>query len=234
LDVDFRATYLGAATPPEGVDASVAESYGRFQLWLEGTELEVIAPFRGEYGAENVVAVAAAAHMLGIDASLIARGLAAAHMPAQRFNQVQAGPWLVIDDTYNANPLSMRRMLEAAAEQANSRPFVAVLGAMLELGPQAELEHEALGQRLAKLKLAAIVWKGPHADDVRRGLTMAGYTGPWQPVADADEFKKVWNTLQQGGLEAIARAKGGVVLFKGSRSNKLETLMAALTDRHES
>lgn len=233
-NADFCATYCGAATPPEGVDASAAESYGKFQLWLEGSELEVIAPFRGEYGAENVIAVAAAAHMLGIDASVIAQGLANAHMPAQRFNQVQSGSWLLIDDTYNANPLSMRRMLEAAAEQANSRPFVAVLGAMLELGPQAELEHEALGQRLATLKPAAIIWKGPHAADVRKGLTRAGYTGPWHPVADADDFKNVWNTLQQGSLGAKARADGGVVLFKGSRSNKLETLMAALTDRHES
>ena len=233
-EADFRAVYLGAATPPEGADASAAESYGKFQLWLEGVTLDVIAPFRGEYGAENVVAIAAAAHMLGVDASTIAKGLAAAHMPAQRFNQVQSGCWLIIDDTYNANPLSMRRMLEAAAEQAGTRPFVPVLGAMLELGPQAAAEHEALGQRLAKLNPAAIVWKGPHAGDVRAGLTKAGYTGPWQPVEDAEDFKKAWHALQESGLAATARANGGVVLFKGSRSNKLETLMTALTDRHES
>ncbi|OXS27851.1 MAG: UDP-N-acetylmuramoylalanyl-D-glutamyl-2, 6-diaminopimelate--D-alanyl-D-alanine ligase [Desulfovibrio sp. MES5] len=239
-DAAFRASYLGAAPVAvgegavsedgTGKDVSLAASRGKYHLWLDGTELDVIAPFRGEYGAENVAAVAAAAHMLGVDASIIAQGLADAKMPAQRFNQVQAGSWLLIDDTYNANPLSMRRMLEAAAEQAGSRPFVAVLGAMLELGEQAALEHEELGRHLARLNPAAVIWKGSHAEDVRKGLDMAGYAGIWQPVADADDFAKVWRAVQSQGLEASASTSGGVALFKGSRSNKLETLMAVLTN----
>ena len=237
-DAAFRASYLGAAPISAGEGAAgegagVAASRGRYRLWLDGTELDVTAPFRGEYGAENVAAVAAAAHMLGVDASTIAQGLADARMPAQRFNQVQVGSWLLIDDTYNANPLSMRRMLEAAAEQAGSRSFVAVLGAMLELGAQAEAEHEELGRHLARLKPAAVIWKGSCAEDVRRGLDMAGYAGVWQPVADADDFAKVWRDLQSHGLEASASACGGVALFKGSRSNKLETLVSVLTNGRE-
>jgi UDP-N-acetylmuramoyl-tripeptide--D-alanyl-D-alanine ligase len=242
-DAAFRASYLGAAPVAAGEDAAgagaagedagMAASRGKYRLWLDGTELDVIAPFRGEYGAENVAAVAAAAHTLGVDASTIAQGLADARMPAQRFNQVQAGSWLLIDDTYNANPLSMRRMLEAAAEQAGSRPFVAVLGAMLELGAQAAAEHEELGRHLARLKPAAVIWKGTCAEDVRRGLDMAGYAGVWQPVADAEDFAKVWRDLQRHKLEASASACGGVALFKGSRSNRLETLVSVLTNGRE-
>lgn len=237
-DAAFRASYLGAAPVVAGDDAagedvSTAGSRGKYRLWLDGTELDVIAPFRGEYGAENVAAVAAAANMLGVDASIIAQGLADAQMPAQRFNQVQAGSWLLIDDTYNANPLSMRRMLEAAAEQAGSRPFVAVLGAMLELGAQAALEHEELGRHLARLNPAAVIWKGSCAEDVRRGLNMAGYAGVWQPVADAEDFAKVWRDVQSQGLEDRAGTRGGVALFKGSRSNKLETFVAVLTNGRE-
>ncbi|MDY0258688.1 MAG: Mur ligase family protein [Desulfovibrio sp.] len=242
-DAAFRASYLGAAPVAAGAGATdegtagagagMAASRGKYRLWLDGTELDVIAPFRGEYGAENVAAVAAAAHMLGVDASTIAQGLADARMPAQRFNQVQVGSWLLIDDTYNANPLSMRRMLEAAAEQAGSRPFVAVLGAMLELGAQAAAEHEELGRHLARLKPAAVIWKGSCAEDVRRGLDMAGYAGVWQAVADAEDFVKVWRDLQSHGLEASASACGGVALFKGSRSNKLETLVSVLTNGRE-
>lgn len=242
-DAAFRASYLGAAPVAAGEDATdagaagedagMAASRGKYHLWLDGTELDVIAPFRGEYGAENVAAVAAAAHTLGVDAGTIAQGLADARMPAQRFNQVQAGSWLLIDDTYNANPLSMRRMLEAAAEQAGSRPFVAVLGAMLELGAQAAAEHEELGRHLARLKPAAVIWKGTCAEDVRRGLDMAGYAGVWQPVADAEDFAKVWRDLQRHKLEASASACGGVALFKGSRSNRLETLVSVLTNGRE-
>ncbi|WP_291440994.1 UDP-N-acetylmuramoyl-tripeptide--D-alanyl-D-alanine ligase [Desulfovibrio sp.] len=228
-DAEFRAVYAGAAPAPQGTAAAPADSYGLYRLWLGGKEFDVTAPFRGEYGAENVAAVAAVAHMLGLDFQAIRQGLAQARIPAQRFNQVQAGSWLLIDDTYNANPLSMGRMLDAAAERAAGRPFVAVLGAMLELGSQAAMEHEALGRRLAGLNPSAIIWKGLHAEDVRKGLTLAGYAGPWQVVADAGEFMKTWRTLQDYGLESKAAKSGGVVLFKGSRSNRLETLMAALS-----
>ena len=100
---------------------------------------------------------------------------------------------------------------------------------MLELGSQAAMEHEALGRRLAGLNPSAIVWKGLHAEDVRKGLTLAGYAGPWQVVTDAGEFMKTWQTLQDYGLENKAAKSGGVVLFKGSRSNRLETLVAALS-----
>ncbi len=243
-DVEFRAIYAGAAPAPQGADTSLtgatpvgaaptdaapADAYGLYRLWLGGRECDVTAPFRGEYGAENVAAVAATAHLLGLNVETIQQGLMQARMPAQRFNQVQAGPWLLIDDTYNANPLSMGRMLDAAAERAAGRPFVAVLGAMLELGSQAAMEHEVLGRRLASLKPSAIIWKGLHAEDVRKGLSLAGYAGPWQVVADAGEFMKSWQSLREYGLEDKAAKNGGVVLFKGSRSNRLETLMAALS-----
>ena len=228
-DAEFRAVYAGAAPAPQGAAVTPSDAYGLYRLWVGGREFDVTAPFRGAYGSENVVAVAAVAHLLGLDLQAIRQGLAQARMPGQRFNQVQAGSWLLIDDTYNANPLSMGRMLDAAAERAAGRPFVAVLGAMLELGSQAAMEHEALGRRLAGLNPSAIVWKGLHAEDVRKGLTLAGYAGPWQVVTDAGEFMKTWQTLQDYGLENKAAKSGGVVLFKGSRSNRLETLVAALS-----
>ena len=228
-DAEFRAVYAGAAPAPQGAAVTPSDAYGLYRLWVGGREFDVTAPFRGAYGSENVVAVAAVAHLLGLDLQAIRQGLAQARMPGQRFNQVQAGSWLLIDDTYNANPLSMGRMLDAAAERAAGRPFVAVLGAMLELGIQAAMEHEALGRRLAGLNPSAIVWKGLHAEDVRKGLTLAGYAGPWQVVTDAGEFMKTWQTLQDYGLENKAAKSGGVVLFKGSRSNRLETLVAALS-----
>ena len=136
------------------------------------------------------------------------------------------GQWLLIDDTYNANPLSMRRMLDAAAERAAGRLFVPVLGEMLELGSQAAEEHEALGRHLADLKPAAIFWKGGHGEDIRAGLTRGGYTGPWFEVYDAAAFASEWAQLAQG---AFASSKtGGVMLFKGSRGNRLECLLQTL------
>ncbi|WP_300848002.1 Mur ligase family protein, partial [uncultured Bilophila sp.] len=127
--VDYRASYVTPA----------GEDKGLFRLWLDGVSLDVEAPFRGAFGAENVIAVAAVAHRLGLTPDEIAAGFAGALLPKQRFACSQVGRWLVIDDSYNANPLSFARMLEAAAEMAGDRPdrpFVCVRWASLARWPQ--------------------------------------------------------------------------------------------------
>lgn len=233
--VDYRASYAGPAPAQvDGRDDAVTgidapdDRRGLYHLWLDGSRCDVTAPFRGEYGAENVIAVAAAAHLLGLSNAEIAQGLAQSELPVQRFNQTRVGKWLLIDDTYNANPLSMRRMLDAAAERAAGRLFVPVLGEMLELGPQAAAEHEALGKHLAELKPSAVFWKGGHGENIRAGLTCGGYTGPWFEVYDAAPFAAAWAELTH---TAFAENKtGGVALFKGSRGNRLECLLQTLTE----
>jgi UDP-N-acetylmuramoyl-tripeptide--D-alanyl-D-alanine ligase len=230
--VEYRASYAGPAPAAADSAAPVAadapdDRRGLYHLWLDGTRCVVTAPFRGEYGAENVIAVAAVAHQLGLSNAEIAQGLTQSSLPVQRFNQTRVGQWLLIDDTYNANPLSMRRMLDAAAERAAGRLFVPVLGEMLELGSQAAEEHEALGRHLADLKPSAIFWKGGHGEDIRAGLTRGGYTGPWFEVYDAAAFASEWAQLATGAF--AAHKTGGVALFKGSRGNRLECLLQTLT-----
>ena len=231
--VAYRASYAGPAprapaaeTAPGATDDAPDDRRGLYHLWLDGARASVTAPFRGEYGAENVAAVAAVAHLLGLSKADIAQGLSQSSLPVQRFNQTRVGKWQLIDDTYNANPLSMRRMLDAAAECAAGRLFVPVLGEMLELGPQAAEEHEALGRHLADLKPAAVFWKGGHGENIRAGLTCGGYTGPWFEVYDAAAFASAWAELSNGAFSDCKT--GGVALFKGSRGNRLECLLQTL------
>ena len=66
--VDYRAAYVVPA----------GEDKGLFRLWLDGVSIDVEAPFRGAFGAENVIAVAAVAHRLGLNAEEIAAGFAGA------------------------------------------------------------------------------------------------------------------------------------------------------------
>ena len=211
-----EAPYTGAM--PDG------ES-GRCRLGLAGESFEVETPFRGAFGAENAGAAAAAAHLLGLDAAEIRRGFASVTLPPQRCVHKRLGPWRVIDDTYNANPLSMRRMLEAAAAEAARAglPLVAVLGEMGELGAESAHHHEELGRLLARLDVAVVFWKGGHGDDVKAGLESLADPAAdrWMPVNDPGDFLRAW-------AERGERPGGGVLLFKGSRANRLETLLAAL------
>ena len=219
-------THFSAENPDEvyyaAYDGAEGLARGRFTLFLDGETVEVSAPFLGSYGAENVAAVGAVAHILGLTASEIAKGFAAAALPAQRFTLRETGNFLVIDDSYNANPLSMNRMLTAAADMARARgeDLVLVLGEMGELGPESRGYHVALGQEAAALSPRAVIWKGGQGDAVGKGLSEAGYAGFFTQVADAASFTTALPLAVPGS---------GVVLFKGSRSNKLEELVAAFT-----
>ncbi|HIU17359.1 MAG TPA: UDP-N-acetylmuramoyl-tripeptide--D-alanyl-D-alanine ligase [Candidatus Avidesulfovibrio excrementigallinarum] len=210
-DVPYQASYLGA-------DAG----RGIYRLRLDNETLTVKTLFQGAFAAENLLAAATAAHRLGLSCAAIGKGLENAVPPAQRFARVQAGNWLVIDDSYNANPLSMSKMLEAAAEAAAGRPLCCVLGAMYELGGLAQKEHRNLGLLLAQLQPAELFWTGEYADALEEGLHKGGYAGTLRRLTSPDAF---CNTL----AETIPQ--GGVVLFKGSRSNHLEHYVTCFLDR---
>lgn len=206
----YRAKYLGA----------LSEGRGRFFLKLGALELEVATPLTGGHFAENVLAAAAAAHVLGAGESHIAAGLETAVMPEQRFFCRRHGCYTIIDDTYNANPLSMRRAVAAAAEAAKGAPLVLVLGEMREMGAHAAAEHGTLGELAAASGARAVFYHGAHADAVGAGLARRGYAGVFAVVDTPAAFIE---TLAATGLS------GGVYLFKGSRSMRMEEYLAAFT-----
>ncbi len=195
---------------------------GRYGLSFEQENYEILTPFYGSYGAENLAAIFAVAHALGLTSEEIICGISNINLPEHRFNMHEIAGWCVIDDTYNANALSMRRMIEAAVQKANDGPCYAVLGAMGELGYLAKKEHYELGSFLCKSNIQNIFWKGPHADDVQRGLKSCNYAGNFATVNSVEEFTKVW---------AKANLNAGTVLCKGSRSNKLEEFVAVILEQ---
>ncbi|MEW5773822.1 MAG: UDP-N-acetylmuramoyl-tripeptide--D-alanyl-D-alanine ligase [Thermodesulfobacteriota bacterium] len=191
----------------------------RFGLLLAGEELEVALPLVGAHFCENVLAAAAAAHRLGASVEQIGRGLARAELPAGRFRCVETPGGCVIDDSYNANPLSMRASLDAARELAGGRPLVLVLGEMRELGPSAPAEHRALGRAVAASPARALFWRGGYGEDVRQGLDNGGWKGVFATV---DSEAELASRLDRLGLE------GPVILVKASRSLGLDRYAAAL------
>jgi len=206
----YRAKYLGAL--PEG--------RGRFFLKLRDLDLEVETTLTGIHFAENILAAAACAHLLGADAEAISAGLATAVIPEQRFFCRRHGCYTVIDDTYNANPLSMRRAIEAATEAAHGQPLVLVLGEMREMGREAETEHARLGEQAGACGARAVFFHGEHAAAVGEGLTRSGFTGVF---AAADTPEAFVRTL--AGIDL----PGGVLLFKGSRAMRMEDYVTAFT-----
>ncbi|MBU1228646.1 MAG: UDP-N-acetylmuramoyl-tripeptide--D-alanyl-D-alanine ligase [Proteobacteria bacterium] len=189
---------------------------GLFELIVDGQAFWAELPACGAHFAENAAAVAGACHLLGLTPEQTAAGLGGAVLPDQRFCCVEAGGWRLVDDTYNANPLSMRRSLEAARLMAGDGPLVLVLGDMKELGAGAQAAHEDLGALLPGLTPAAVFFQGEFAADVARG---AGAAVSVNTISEPAEVLAQLRTRP---------AASGVILVKGSRSCRMERYAQAL------
>ena len=186
-----------------------------FSLTYEGTSVDVHVPQVGAHHAINAAAAAATALAAGFDLVTIAARLATARAssPMRMERHVRADGLVVVDDTYNANPESMAAALHAVASIADGRG-VAVLGQMLELGPDSEQAHVEVGRLAADLGFSRVVAVGEGA----RGIA-AGAGSIAEVVPDVDV-----------AIHTLTASLSGdeVVLVKASRDERLERVARAL------
>jgi UDP-N-acetylmuramoyl-tripeptide--D-alanyl-D-alanine ligase len=200
----------------DGGDVSLQQaSRGRVLVSAFGESLELRPSFSQAHNLQNLLAAVAAALALGIEP----RELAAQASLTVRFSALRgerlalAGGVVVINDCYNANPMSMRAALDDLAETARARR-VAVLGDMLELGPQTARLHREIGLYAADAGVDVLIAVGPLAAEMR-----SEFEGESYAVADAAAAAEQ--------LELLLRA-GDTVLVKGSRGVGLERVAETL------
>jgi len=189
----------------------------RFELVLPDATTRVELDVAGRHQVENLLAAATAAWALGLTAdeiSAAARELRAAHHRGRIFRL--ASGVTVVDDSYNASPVAVARMLELLAAVPGRR--IAVLGEMYELGDLTDDAHRAAGTQAAgSCDLLLAVGSSP-ASRLAAAARAAGLAAV-ELVGDADEATSV--------LTALLRP-GDVVLVKGSRGVGLDRTVEAL------
>jgi len=182
-----------------------------------GEELELDLPFASRYNAENLLPALAAFHALGLPLAGAPRGAPDIRLSRWRGEELLlAGGGLLINDAYNANPLSMTAALEHQRDRANGRRTVAVLGDMAELGPDGPGYHEQVGRAAARAGVSALVAVGELARGYLEGARGVDETR-WAPDAKAAIAE----------TEAVLRP-GDCVLLKASRAVGLEIVADAL------
>ncbi|HJA92213.1 MAG TPA: UDP-N-acetylmuramoyl-tripeptide--D-alanyl-D-alanine ligase [Candidatus Eisenbergiella merdipullorum] len=115
----------------------------------DGEKFPVRIPLPGEHMVYNALAAAAVGFQLGLTEEEIAEGIASTQGVNGRSRIVQAGEWVLIDDCYNANPVSMEAAIDLllqAKENGSDSRTVAVLGDMFELGEEEKKLHERVGR----------------------------------------------------------------------------------------
>jgi UDP-N-acetylmuramoyl-tripeptide--D-alanyl-D-alanine ligase len=202
---------LIAALPAGGVavvpDDPLLEPYlVRDDLVVQRVDELAAIPFRTSYSSAHQLAntrtAIAVAACLGVP--LPESELTVEFSKLREEERGLPGGGLLLNDCYNANPVSMRAALEHLVQRAAGRRPVAVLGEMAELGPGAPAYHREIGGLLTELGIADVIAVGPLARD---------YGGDWVESA-ADAVPRL--------LELVR--PGDVILVKGSRSVGLEVV----------
>ena len=179
----------------------------------------------GKHMAMNSLAVLLAAACVGVDPVAAAKSLERFEAPAGRGQRVELRVgeenFTLIDESYNANPASMRAALALLGEadtRARGRR-VAVLGDMLELGPEAARLHKALADPVMQNRVDMVFAAGPLMKNLHESLPPR-VRGAWAEKA-AD--------LESALFEAIA--PGDVVMVKGSNGSRMGPIVAAMKQK---
>lgn len=185
-------------------------------------------PGAGAHLHADGVFVVSVAQALGIDLAEACVALASFEAQAQRNQWLTIAGVTVLDDSYNANVLSMAAALQLVAEKAqteNAR-LVLVLGEMLEMGAQAPALHREIGALAGRCGAQVIAFVGGQNEAYRRGVAEAlGDPGTGQ--VELQSFKDSEDAARWARRAIRA---GDLVLLKGSRGVKVEAVREALED----
>ncbi len=187
----------------------------QFTVQVGEQAVEIRLPGLGVHLAELTLAALAAAWQLGVDLPSAAKALQAYRPVGQRMLPERIGNWLVLQDCYNANPRSTETAIDTLT--CLPSPRAAVLGSMLELGPDEFALHARVGRHAARRGVDLLIAVGPMATAYQHGAEGSGTTRIL--------------TCENHAEAAILLARhqpGGTVLVKGSRGARMENVVSAM------
>jgi UDP-N-acetylmuramoyl-tripeptide--D-alanyl-D-alanine ligase len=197
--------------------SDVSRDRDGWRFEVGSTELRLALPFAQRHLAENVLAALTAYDALGLPLERAGEGAGAIRLSRWRGEVRELpGGGLVVNDAYNANPISMRASLLDLAERAAGRRRVAILGEMAELGDESARYHAEIASLLRELGIELVIAVGEPA---RAYLAEVGES---RFLSDAASF--------DGAVLAELRP-GDAIVVKASRAVGLEGI-PALIEKH--
>jgi UDP-N-acetylmuramoyl-tripeptide--D-alanyl-D-alanine ligase len=203
------------------VDFEIVGDSARVRYELGGRELELTFNFTARHHALNALAALHAYDALGLPLADARRGASQIAFSRWRGDEIPLpGGGVLINDAYNANPISMRAAIDHLVERADVRRRIAVLGEMAELGPDAPAYHRDVGVHAAAAGVDLLIAVGPLAQEYLDAWTEDEPGALWVPTVEAAQLALA-DVLQPGdcvlvkasraaGLEAVALGIAGV------------------------
>jgi len=176
----------------------------------------------GYHNIYNSCLAAGICDYLGVSSEKIKSGIESAAIEKYRMEIIDSGDITLINDCYNASPLSMRKAIDTLCliGEKNNRRCVAIIGDMLELGDRSEELHYDIGKYLIKKDIDVLIALGKLAKNIYRGFK--------ENRADPDGQRCYYFPEREGfqsSLKNLIKPRD-IVLIKGSRANKMEEIIS--------
>ena len=199
-----------------------------FTLHIGSEKMRISMRCLGDHNVSNALAAAAMAWAAGVKPAQIAQGLAHFTPYDKRLQMETVGGLKIINDCYNANPSSMLAAFNTVRAMKKNRKSVAILGDMLELGPESEAAHRRLGENAACKGFDYLFSCGQFSRKVVDGALHAGMTMKQAKQAESKEeiVEAIVNLVALGELR-----EQDLLLVKGSRGMRMETIIEQLRSR---
>lgn len=190
----------------------------KFRLHAFGRSVDAQLPVLGEHMVQNATLAVGVGHVFGMSLEECAAGFPNLQLTKGRLEMKVVRGIQVLDDSYNANPDSMKAALLTLSQMSSNGRRIAVLGRMGELGVESERGHRSVGQTASDLGLDCVITVGEEAAMIADEAWRGGVEKVIKAV-DLDEAVKA--------LREYSHA-GDLVLVKGSRSSKMERVVEGL------
>ncbi len=206
----FRATDIEQSS--DGADFTILEGAHRCRARLS---------VPGSHMIQNALLAIAAGRAFGVLLEECAIGLATAPLTKARLQIKEINGVLFLDDSYNANPDSMKAALRTLVELPADGKRIAVLGEMRELGAESERGHQEVGEEAAALGVDRLIGIGEMGEVIARASERAGL----------EKSSAVGSTLEAAELLIDVAEPGDLILIKGSRLARTEEVIAVFAKR---
>lgn len=204
---------------------AVAGEGGTFDVIerASGERVRFTAPLPGDFIVHDALLAIAMGRRQGLPWPDLVRAIAAYQPVGYRWRREKLGDVLVINDAYNANPMSMRAALQAFAQTPVAGRRWLVLGSMLEMGVHAEAAHLAIGREISQGTWAGLLALGVEGAKFAEGARAAGWS--------SEKARVCGGTAE--AVEILLRQvqPGDAVLLKASRGERLEDVVKIWRER---
>jgi UDP-N-acetylmuramoyl-tripeptide--D-alanyl-D-alanine ligase len=205
-DKTLKKTYRYGMENIEKLDVyadeiSVSEEGSKFRLNIKGEgNIMCQTKLLGKHNISNLLASAAAAHVLGLSLDEIANGIKKVEPVEHRLSLMNTNNGtIVIDDAFNSNPVGFRAALDVLCEFKDHRKIIITPG-MVELGDIEVKENEKIGHEMAKVVDFAILVGKKRTEPIYRGLIAEGFNKEnIFPVSTLTEATEVLAQISKSG-----------------------------------